>query len=1161
MNCSKTVIPKFSGVSGCAGKPIHDISVHNHHRGVSMRSVVVLLGGFLLLETGFAQTFGEITGTVTDPSGAAVSAAVIHVKNTATNQVRNVSTNEAGNWTAPFLIPGVYDVEAVMSGFKMAARRGITLQVGDALRIDLQLEVGNVSETIEVSAAAPLLSTENTAVGTVIENKRIVELPINGRNFLNLVRLSPNVTAEQGAGGQAGDRQGGERANQSISVAGQRMQFNRYTLDGIENTDVNFNTFVVRPSIDALQEFKVQTGIYPAEFGRATAQINATTKSGGNAFHGSVFEFLRNDKLDAKEWRNDGDKNPFRRNQFGFYLGGPVIVPKLVNGRDRLFFMVNYEGLREMKTLQGTASVATERMRAGDFSAAGRQIFDPLTRVYNERGQAISALPFPNQTIPRQRFHPASLKLLEFYPAATVPGDNINRNFIRNRKRPITQDQFTTRIDLYESAASNWFGRFSWGDEFERRLAAFEQQEGRTATKVYQVMLSNTRTLSPASVNEFRFGYNQFANDQLLRYAYERDVTSELNIPGLTSPIEAAWGTPSIGLENGVSGFGESSEGPYVNRNHTFQFLDNLSIVKGKHTLRFGGELRRDRYNQVGNQFPRGSFIFQAKATFDPANRAPTGHSFADYLLGESRRSERALGIANTMFRATFFYLYVDDSWKLTPKLTLNLGVRYENSPPWYDKYRGIMNVQMFDPGVGPDGLLPNSRVPVFIRPGQGDFHEGLGYHFHDAIPKAVGDEHMGRAMVARDNNDFAPRIGLAYSPTMRWSIRGGFGVFYTQDTGNPRFDMGRNLGGRGRFESDEERPNSSLNDPWAFERAEFQCSGWSGTCLGPPYVLGNIYARRTPYVFQYMLNVQRQLTDSLALEAGYLGNGGRKIERLRAYNEAIYRTGPTDGRTLLQRTPWPAYGRIQQVDGSVNSNYNALNLKAQQRFSKGLTYLVGYTWSKAIDTGSAIRTNNGDRLFPNYSYDMEHERGLSQFHTGRRFVGSLIYELPFGKGRPFANSSTLADVIIGGWQIGSIVTFSDGTPINVGNIGDRANIGVENWPDATGISSIPANRSANNFWEIRAFDPNNTTLQYRSGNAGRNILLTPGTRQWDFSLAKHWRFAEQQHLEFRFEAFNFANHPNWNSPGADARNPATFGLVNSARTMRESQFALKYVF
>jgi hypothetical protein len=1117
---------------------------------------VIVLSPALVL----GQTFGEIGGIISDATGAVVPGASVTVTNTATNQRRQVQSNESGNFTVPFLVPGVYDITVQAEGFKAATRKELTLQVGDSARVNFTLEVGQVTESVEVAAVAPLLTTDNAAMGTVIENKRIVELPINGRNFLNLVRLSPNVTAEQGSGGQANDRQGGERANQSISIAGQRMQFNRFTLDGVENTDVNFNTYIVRPSIDALQEFKVQTGVYSAEFGRATSQINATTKSGSNQWHGAVFEFLRNDVLDAKEWRNDGRKNPFRRNQFGFTLAGPVGIPKLFNGRDKLFFLTNYEGLRDTKTLQGTANVATDRMRSGDFSAAGRNIFDPLSRQFNANRQAISAMPFANNLIPQSRFHAVGQKLLEFYPRATETGDITNRNFIRNRKRPNNTDQFTTRIDWNESSNSNWFGRFSWGDEFLRQLAAFEQQEGRTTTKVYQVVLSNTRTLSPSVVNELRAGYNQFQNDQLLRYAYERDVSAELRIPGLASPIQAAWGTPSIGLENGINGFGESSEGPYVNRNHTFQVLDNVSWIRGKHTLRFGGEARRDRYNQVGNQFPRGSFIFESKATFNPASRNTTGHSFADFLLGESRRSERALGIANTMFRATFFYLYAEDTYKITPRLTLNIGLRYENSPPWHDKYRGIMNVKMFDAGVGPDGLLANTRVPLFVRGGTGDFHQGLGYHFHDAIPTAVGDEHLGRALVETDNNDFAPRLGLSWSPSDRWSVRSGVGVFYTQDTGNPRFDMGRNLGGRGRFESDEERPNSNLTDPWASERAQFQCSNWAGVCLGPPYTLGNIVSRRTPYIFQYMMNVQRQVTEDIALEVGYLGNSGHKIERLRAYNEAILRRGPADTRSLLQRTPWPAYGRIQQVDGIVNSNYNALNVKLQQRFSKGLTYLIGYTWSKAIDTGSAIRTNAGDRLFPPNSYDFGPERGLSQFHTGRRFVASWLYELPFGKGKPFANSSRVLDWVIGGWQTGGILTFSDGTPVNVGAIGDRANIGADNWPDATGISPIPSDRSANRFWNIAAFDQTNTELQFRNGSVGRNVLISPGVRNWDFSLHKNFRIREGHTLEFRFESFNFSNHPNWNGPSADIRN-AAFGVVNSARTMREQQFALKYLF
>ena len=338
-----------------------------------------------------AQTFGEITGSVTDSSGAVIAGATVTVTNTATSVDRRVTTNEVGNYNVPFLNPGTYNLTAQLEGFKQATRSGLIVQVGDVARVNFAMEVGAVTETIEVTGGAPLLQTESTALGTVIEQQRIVELPLNGRNFLQLVRLSPNVTAEMGSGGQANSRQGGERANQSISISGQRQQYNQFTLDGVENTDPNFNTFVVRPSVDALQEFKVQTGVYSAEFGKATSQINATTRSGTNEFHGSLFEFLRNDAIQAKPWLVDADKNPFRRNQFGFTVGGPII-------KDKLFFMANYEGLRDRTSREAHATTATAAMRNGDFSGPGdfRTIYDPDTITLLPDGN-YTATPFDEQ--------------------------------------------------------------------------------------------------------------------------------------------------------------------------------------------------------------------------------------------------------------------------------------------------------------------------------------------------------------------------------------------------------------------------------------------------------------------------------------------------------------------------------------------------------------------------------------------------------------------------------------------------------------------------------------------------------------------------------------------------------------------------------------------
>ncbi len=754
------------------------------------------------------------------------------------------------------------------------------------------------------------------------------------------------------------------------------------------------------------------------------------------------------------------------------------------------------------------------------------------------------------------------MKLFEFYPRQTAAGDELLRNYIRQAPRPISTEQFIQRIDWTESDRSTWFGRLSWGDEYEGDASAFPFSAGRVTAKVYQTVLSNTRTLGTTAVNEFRFGYNQFQNDRVGYFTFVRDVSSELGIVGLSAFGAASWGFPNIGLGHGVSGFSEND--PFITRNHTFQLMDNMSIVRGSHTLKFGAEVRRDRYNELGNQKAHGEFLHNGRATFDPANRNATGHAFADYMLGETSEAARALTVANTMLRATAFYLYFQDDWKVTPKLTLNLGLRYENTRPWHDKYRGIMNTQMFDPGVGPDGLLPASqtRVPILTRPGSGDFYEGLPFRFHDGIPVQAGDQFIGRSLVNPDNNDFAPRFGLAYSPTKRWTFRTGVGAFYSKDTTNPIFDMGRNMAGRGLFNSDQERPNSNISDPWRFQRESFACRGWSGPCLGPPQVLGNIVGRRTPYVLQWLFNIQRQLSENIALEVGYLGNSGHKLERFRTYNQPVLKTGPNDARSIAQRSPWPAYGRIQEVDGGVNSNYNALSAKLQQRFSGGLLYQVGYTWSKAIDGGSAIRTNAGDNLYPRNTYDLRAERGLAQFHAGRRLGASFLYELPFGAGKPFANQRGALDKMLGGWQMGGILTFVDGTPQNVGNIGDSNAVNqLGNYPHATGVSPFPARRTVDQFWNIAAFDSTNPNLTYLSGNVGRNALLKPGTRQWDFSLVKNTSIREGHSLQFRFEAFNFPNHPNWNAPSSDSRTAATFGRITSARTMRELQFGLKYMF
>ncbi len=1043
------------------------------------------------------------------------------------------------------------------------------------MRINLALEIGVVTEVVEVAANAIMLDTTSTALGTVVDQQRIVELPINGRNYLNLVKLSPNVSAEQGAGGQANSRQGGERANQPISISGQRQQFNRFTLDGVENTDPNFNTFVVRPSIDALQEFKVQTGVYSAEFGKATAQINVTTRAGTNEFHGTIFEFLRNDAIQARTWRQRGEKDPFRRNQFGFTATGPIV-------KNKLFFMANYEGFRERRSGFAQATVADQAMRNGDFSNPSLQgIWDPDTlREDATNPGRFLADRFPNQQIPMTRFQPAFVQLQEFYSLPTIPGAVVGaaaNNYTRNTPEPLDWDQLTARIDFNESASSQWFGRYSWGDELLSDGRTFEAQDERIVTAVDQIMLSNIRTLSPTLVNELRLGANLFDNSKLTRFNGIRNVTEELGIPGLNPPIEAAWGTPQVGMAGGsVTGWGERTGGPFINFNRTYQILDNVSWVRGNHNIKFGGELADRRYNQVGNQFPRGNLSFQAGFTGDPGDLSNTGEAFASGLLGWMREATRAAGIANVQFRQNSFALYAEDSWKILPNVTLNLGLRYENTPAWKDRYRGIMNVLMYCPGVDDTGIDEDCQIPTIVRPGAGDFHEGLGFHLADHVPTATGDDILtNHATIQTDNNDFGPRLGLAWQVDDKTTVRTGYGIYYAQDTGNPVFDMGRNFGARQSATDDASDHNPSVNlaDPWGnIAAGGARCSNWDGPCFAGLYTFGNDTARRTPYIQQFMFNIQRQITDSMLFEVGYSGNLGRKLQRMYGFNTPTERSDPTDRTSLNDRRPWGAdtFGRFQTIANVSNSNYNALAVKLQQRNVNGFTYLLGYTFGRSIDGGSAIRTQSGDNLFPASSYNLRAERGLSQFHTKHRMTLSMLYDIPMR----FQNRKV--EAVAGGWQLGTILTFSTGTPFNPGRCSDINGNRQGNRGDATGISLFVDNPTPQEFFR-RDSDGRGpaamtcdvpviiggtefNALRARQGNVGRNYAIGPGFANWDFSLTKNFQFTEKYNVQFRFESFNFTNHPQWNRPNT-GRNSRNYGVITSARAMRTNQFALKFIF
>jgi hypothetical protein len=1087
----------------------------------------------------FAQTFGEITGRVTDASGAAAPESAVTVTNMSTNATRHTVTTVTGDYSLPSLPPGTYSVKVEKPGFKSDETKNVQLSVQQVVRLDFTLTVGQVSESISVEANAVQLEAENATVGTVIDNKRIVELPLNGRNYLQLVALTSNATTLSPSAGQAGSRQGGDRANQSISVAGQRIMFDNFTLDGVNNTDPNFNTYVVLPSIDALQEFKVQTGVYPAEFGHNSTQINVSTKPGGNRYHGALFEFLRNDVLDAKPYAfaaNPPAKSPFKWNQYGFELDGPVRIPKLFNGRDKLFFLANYESFRQRRNFNGIYTVPTAAMFGGDFSGISNIIYDPSTKA-----------PFPGNVIPGNRIDPISKKLLDYYAPANIATPKISSNYQRVGNAPINKDQFISRMDYVESAKSQWSGRYSWGDENQSNTG-LTLDGTKTITNFEQYMGSNTRTFTPNTVNEARFGYTRFFNSTGTYLAFNQDVVSLIGIPGLKPGDPVQWGIPNVTLIN-YSGIGDSTEGPYANDNNSLQFIDNFSWIRGKHTLRFGGEFRREHYNQVGNQFARGQFTFQPNATQNPATKSG-GDTFADFLLGDLYQSEAAVSIASAKFLRNGWSFYLDDTWKVTPKLTLALGLRYELTPPFYDTSRNAFSVY-----IPYEDRIPNitdtSRYPQFIRTGtcSGDPYAGIGIRWPQI--GVLCDGRLGDALVQTDKNDFAPRIGITYSPDSKWVIRAGSGMFYNQDTGNPRFDLARNIAGRIRVNSDLQNPTLFWNN------ALSNISGGVAN-ITLPYAFANKYERRTPYSMEYLLNIQRQLGANLLFEVGYLGTISRKLEFLRAVNESL----PGTVGSAQSRAPYPTFGRIQLVDNSANGAYNSLALKLTKRFSQGFTLLSSYTWSRSMDDSSGIRVQGQDTLFPQNSYCRTCEWGASAFDARHRFVTSTLYDLPIGKGRRLGVANPVLNAFVGGWQIGGIWTVQSGFPITptVGGNDRSGNGAGYDRPNATGVSPYIDNASPSRWWSTAAFTPN---APGTFGNAGRNALIGPRFFTIDASAHKEFRmpYRETHMVQFRLEAFNVMNHPVWGTPNANVLSSGFGTITGTAVSMRQMQLALKYSF
>lgn len=1133
-----------------------------------MRKLLLLAGLLLPATILLAQTAGEITGEVTDPSGASAPNATITATNKDTNVARTTQTNSVGIYSFPAMIPGSYEVKAAAAGFDTVVKTGIQLQVQQTARVDFTLNVGQATQTVEVSASGELLSTENASVGTVIEQKRITELPLNGRNFFSLVALSPNVTYGFAPAAQANNRQGGTRSALTMSLSGARATWTNYTLDGVTNTDINFNLYVLLPSVEALQEFKVQQGIYSAEFGRESGQVNVSTRPGGNNYHGTVFDFLRNDALDAKNYDFIGTnpaKQPFRQNQYGFTLGGPVLVPKLFNGRNRLFFMFNYEALRARTTRVTTATTITQAMRNGDFSVVPTQLRDPLTRTGT--GSAATATPFAGNQIPVSRFDRNSLFLLGAYnplpnitqAAAGLPRDN----YQYLAKTPLDKDQLTTRIDFNESANSQWFGRYSWTDESQ--ISPGLTKDGSTLyTRASQWVVSNTRILSATKVNEARFGYNSLFNVIGQELGNVEDVNSKLvGFPvKVTDP--ASWGIPSIGLSNNLSGFGNATSSPFTINNKTFQGVDNFSWVIGKHSLRIGGEYRYNKFPQLGNEFPRGQFQFNGSYTGEPVNLSG-GYSGADFLMGNFFRADIAVALANGDFRNSEWAGYVDDTWKVKPHVTINAGLRWEVAQPLKDVAGNSVSFQLNQSLPSVANVQDRSLHPVYVRTGTGSFYDNLAFRYTPANGNSVfgntvpvtRDGRLGDRLIKTDYNNFAPRFGVAWSPNDKWSIRTGIGVFFSQESKNSIFDLNRGLGGRTGVTPDQRaRPQ--------FDYTNFLNPSALPANIPISLTWGADHNLRTTYSVSYILNVQRILAKGTTLEVGYAGSQSRKLALLSNEN------APLPGTTAFAlRAPYPEFLGIQFVRGDAIANYNGLAAKLTQRLGTNLSTMFSFTWSKSLDDASAIR-GPGSEFAPQDMRCRHCEYGPSSFNVPKRFVSSILYTLPFGKGQRFLNHGGIADRVVGGWQLSTIFTAQNGAPLNTTGW-DAAGtnfVPSSNRLNCTGAASyVRDNPTANAYLNVAAFA---NTVAGTYGTCGRNVLRGPNQINADFSVIKDIHITEGQALQLRAEMFNVANHVQWAAPNANWGNQnaapagpaASFGQIRGTlNNMRQIQIALKYNF
>ena len=1115
---------------------------------MNSRVIIRLLWAAVLLYAS-APVFGQgntssLAGMTVDEQRLALPNVMLTIRETDGGLKRSLTSGPDGSFEFPGLRPGAYVITAEAQGFQRLERT-VHLEVNQRAQLDLVLIVGNLDQVIEVTEAAPLLHVSDATVGEVVDQTQVSKLPLNGRQFLELSLLVPGVHMSHGT--QAGDtnplywRPGQSSA---ISISGGRPNSNTYLLDGTINTDPSFNTYVVNLAPDVIREFQIQTGTYTAELGGAgTGQVNVVTKSGTNQLHGTAYNYLRNSAFDARLFTSPEKLPHFSQNQFGGTLGGPI-------WKEHTFFFCAFEGFRRSQGQSMMMSVPGPEIRRGDFSGAGVLVYDPASthpnpdfdpsRPESTANSRFLRNPFPDNRIPGDRVYPVTGTVLErFVPEPNMMGEE--NNYLDTRAYRHSFDQGTARIDHTWGNGSTLFGRYSISDE---RGFTPENLPGFGAfhdNRVQNLTLTHIHPFSPNGVNEFRFGLQRMRLHRFSETANGPDLVEELGIPGVGFGGPEAHGLPRMVVQ-GYEGFGDALLAtPSRYFNTVFQWGDRLTWTRGSHSLKFGGDVRRFRWNMLGFFQNRGFFQFTPGFTTRTATNDGTGHALASFLLGLPVLASRQAGIPSMNMRQTHFDGFVQDDWRVAQHLTLNLGLRYEFSTPLADIYKILTNLDWVN------------GAPVAYAGGQAGYPLGLGY---------------------ADGNNLAPRVGLSWSPGGGvYAIRAGYGVFYSY----PDMNMWCN-----------QVHNVPLVFPEAIQSNNF-IPAIQGLGFAPP-VLGKTRVSytaldpraRTPYIQQASVTIERQVGVSTVLEVGYVGAWGKKLDRARLTNNAAPSPGPVQPRRPFQQVPFvegtrlPSEGpvvstvvpvsAINLLENSASSSYQSGFVSAKRRFSRGLSFLANYTFAKSMTDAPAFRSPAMESEVPQNSFDLASEWGLAGCDIRHRFVTSVVYQLPLSSRHAGGGLAGAIRYLAADWQLAVIEQVQSGFPFTAGVFGDTANAGSLlninpiRADVVAGVSpELPSGeRSAARWFNTAAFA---VPRAFTFGSAGRNTLIGPSLHKTDVALERQFPLSESKKVEFRGEFFNIFNRTNFGTPERFVNTPQ-FGTITMAATpARQIQLALRLRF